>query len=654
LSLKTIAGALGLALILILLPATLAGADFRGTDMWGNLAPSSSGRVSAYPISYYQLDYYVDGPSVGLGGISAGDPVDKVIQVFAAFLFMIATFAMRTVIAIFDWAFNVDIIGGRHGVIGPVGSATKHLYTSTFVPLLATVVLIFGAWFTAKVLSRRFGEAGVGFLRVVCLAAAALVIILNPISTIGKAASLSNDLAGGVASGTTGANGGHDVSDRLFDTFIYKPWAVLEFGGLKRCVSSAEDSDGFPKPVATDASNISTCRDVFRQSNGYGGYATKFLSYPPGSEKRKSVFKAIEDGQAPSDPHIPGWRVDKADAPAVDMMQGGGAVQRLAYVCLLTLGIISAILLLGLMCFGALFASLGLMVLLALAPVMLIVAMIPPLHGVFWSWASWIGKFLIAKVVYALVLSAAIGVSAGLIAVGGSNGYLFAFGAQAILFIGIFIFRKKLSAIITSKREYHKSEQSGKAFITGAAATAVGVVSAPVAAAGAAKEWGKQQRVSRQQHASDPQTSSPDASSDDSGAYKPGTGQKVADSSSPPASAGREYSPAPPLGTPDGDATAYWNEHGLEPSYLPSAKESQTGVYDTVAPERGDDPVSTRSFQEEYEQARVDREPQPYGEQRKAPAVDPLTHDKPPRHDPARTMPLAEQLEQERAKAPSQ
>jgi hypothetical protein len=128
LSLKTIAGALGLALILILLPATLAGADFRGTDMWGNLAPSSSGRVSAYPISYYQLDYYVDGPSVGLGGISAGDPVDKVIQVFAAFLFMIATFAMRTVIAIFDWAFNVDIIGGRHGVIGPVGDeASLHV-----------------------------------------------------------------------------------------------------------------------------------------------------------------------------------------------------------------------------------------------------------------------------------------------------------------------------------------------------------------------------------------------------------------------------------------------------------------------------------------------------------------------------------------------
>jgi hypothetical protein len=645
LTFKTIASVLGLVLVLVLLPATLASGDFRGTDMWGNLAPSSSGRVSAYPISYYQLDYYVDGPSVGFGGISAGDPVDKVIQVFAAFLFMIATFAMRTVIAIFDWAFNVDIISGRHGVIGPVGAATKHLYKSTFAPLLITVVLIFGAWFTAKVLSRRFGEAGIGFVRVICLAAAALMIIINPISTIGKAASLSNDLAGGVASGTTGANGGHDVSDRLFDTFIYKPWAVLEFGGLKRCVSSSEDSDGFPKPVATDASNRSTCRDVFRQSsNGYGGYATKFLSYAPGSEKRKSVFKAIEDGTTPSDPHISGWRVDKADAPAVDMMQGAGAVQRLAYVCLLTAGIISAILLLGLMCFGALFASLGLMVLLAVTPVMLIVAMVPPLHGIFWSWASWIGKFLIAKVTYALVLSAAIGVSAGLIAVGGSNGYLFAFGAQAILFIGLFIFRKKLAAIVTSKREYHKSEQSSKAFITGAAAAAVGAVSAPVAAAGAAKEWGKQ-RVSRQQHASDPQASDPssDVQSSDAqasdGAYKPGTGQKVADSSSPPASAGREYSP-----NLDDDGVNQ-DKPSTTVATMPSSDVHQT-------PERGGDPVPMKSFQQEYEQARA--EPQPYGEQRKAPAVDPLTRDKRPPNDPAPIMPLAEQLEQERAKAPSQ
>jgi hypothetical protein len=81
--LKTIAGALGLALILILLPATLAGADFRGTDMWGNLAPSSSrAGERKYPISYYQLDYYVDGPSVGFSGDLGGrHTVDKLVQV---------------------------------------------------------------------------------------------------------------------------------------------------------------------------------------------------------------------------------------------------------------------------------------------------------------------------------------------------------------------------------------------------------------------------------------------------------------------------------------------------------------------------------------------------------------------------------------------
>jgi hypothetical protein len=164
------------------------------------------------------------------------------------------------------------------------------------------------------------------------------------------------------------------------------------------------------------------------------------------------------------------------------------------------------------------------------------------LHGIFWSWASWIGKFLIAKVTYALVLSAAIGVSAGLMAVGGQNGYLFAFGAQAILFIGLFIFRKKLAAIVTSKREYHKSEQSSKAFITGAAAAAVGA-SQPLSPPPARPRSGARSasRVSSTPPILRRLAGRP--SSDDSGAYKPGTGQKVADSSSPPASAGREYSP---------------------------------------------------------------------------------------------------------------
>jgi hypothetical protein len=248
------------------------------------------------------------------------------------------------------------------------------------------------------------------------------------------------------------------------------------------------------------------------------------------------------------------------------------------------------------------------------------------------------GKFLIAKVIYAIVLSAALFVSAALIEVGGEMGYLFVFFLQGLLFIGLFVCRKSLIAPTMSRRDYGKSESSVKSFATGAATGALAVAAAPVAAAGAAGAAGKARidSIQKQRHAdkpSDTPKSAPVANQAD--AYKPGT--KTPDSSSPPATAGREYSPAPPVEEP---ASTSGTVATMPP---PIAEEQRNG-----------DPVPVKSFREDYEQARADREPQPYGEQRKAPAVDPLTHGKPPRNDPAPIAPLAEQIKQERAKTPSQ
>lgn len=648
---RSIAGALGLALVLVLLPATLAVGEFRGTDMWSNLMPGGSGGVANdVPISYYQLDYYVQDPHAGFSGVGAGDPLEKAIQITAAFIFMLATFAMRLAIYVFDWAFNLDIIGGRHGALTPVGTATQNLWTSTFLPLLKTAVVILGGWFAYKTLSRRFGEAGTGLLRAICLSAICLVIIFNPADTIGTASSLSKDLAGSIVSGTTGGNGGQSVSDRMFDTFIYKPWVVLEFSGLKHCVSSQHDDDGFPKPVGVDDQRRSICRNSVRQdSNGYGGYAEKFLRYPNGSDERKKLYEGIKDGEEPIDedktppePMFAGWNVDKADAPGVDMMQAGGAVQRLAYVLIITFGIVAAIMLLGLIAFAALFAQLGLLVLYGITPAMVLVAISPGMHGVFWGWAQWIGKFLVALVVYSVILAAAMGVSAAIMGIAGESGYLLALLLQSSLFIGLVVFRKKLAAPVTGRREYNKSEQGAKAFVTTAAAASVGAVTAPASTAA----WAVTKKLmDNQEHAADP-GAKPGAKS--GGASSDGS-PKPADSSSPPASAGREHSPAPPLDpanlpvTSDADQLRRWNapmennvadKHAVTPETTPTRQI------------RGDEPLS-KSFQEEYESAKVERA---NGQQ---PSPSPMPDPKLPARAGTNATPFSEALEQERAKTPN-
>src|SRR3954469_6679640 len=90
--------------LLFFASASIAYGSFRGSDMWSSIMPGSGahGLVNRYPISYYQLDYHVDGPSVGLTGASLGDPVAGIAQFMASAMFLVAAYLMRFVIAIFD------------------------------------------------------------------------------------------------------------------------------------------------------------------------------------------------------------------------------------------------------------------------------------------------------------------------------------------------------------------------------------------------------------------------------------------------------------------------------------------------------------------------------------------------------------------------
>jgi hypothetical protein len=588
--------------------------------MWSNVAPAESPGelVNRHPLTYYQLDVYIDGPGVGFSGISDGDPIARTMHNFAAFIFALAVFSMRLVISIFDWAFNLDIIGGRNGALDPVSKATQNLYTSTFAQLLTTAVLIMGGWLIYKLAARKFGDAGSGLARALVLATVALVIIFNPAATVGKASALTSELAGGIVSATTGAKGGASVSDRLFDTFIYRPWAVLNFGGLERCVSGEKDGDGFPVSTGVNDSDRKVCRNVLRRDGaGYGGYAPLFLRHAPGSDERKKAFESLRDGKP--DDEFPGWSVDKADAPAADLMQSEGAAQRLVYAFVFAFGIACAIVFIGLICLSALFLKLALLVLFAAAPAMVVAAFFPAAHGAVGGWLKLVGKVLIWQIVYAIVLSAAVGISAALMyAGGGGMGILVALILQALLFGGLVLKRKDLANAVTSKREYSHAENNTKSFVMTSASSAVGAMAAPVATVGAAAGAVKAKMSSRgQEPAPAPENvprNNPTKAEERAAGPPP-------DASSPPASAGREYSPAPPLQTTsDADQMRRWNEDAAEiqptrPAESPVAARAATAT-------REEEPVPSKSFQQDYEHARSERD-KPYGVQRSpAPQVE--------------------------------
>jgi hypothetical protein len=621
---RVVVGALGLALLLVLVPVTLAPAEFRGTDLWSNVAPGGvGGLVDRYPLSHYALDYHVDEPSVGFSGISSGDVPSLIAQFSASLVFLVLTWFMRVVIGAFDWAFSVDVVGGPHGVLTSVAGSAQHLYGYVVVPLLASAFALLGAWLVAKLLERRFGDIAGGVVRAVCLFVVAVVIIAHSNDTVGRAISIGNDLSSAVVSGTTGGNGARSVSDQLFTVFVYQPWVVLEFGGFKRCTGERTDKDGFPLSVAPDAPGAKTCHDVLHQgSDGHGGYAPRFLRYASGSKERDDEYRVLDRGEKTTDPQFAGYSVDRTDAPAVDLMQAGGAVQRVAFLSMLVVGIVGAVLLIGLLCFAALFAQLAAMLLLAATPIMVLVAIVPSAHGIFWGWARLLAKMLIVKVVYSVLLAAVVGVSAGVMAAAPVVSYAAAFAFQAALFVGVFACRKQLASRVTgaSKRDYRKAEGGAKSFVVGAGTAAVGAVAAPTAAAGAMASKSRD-HMWRQKPAVKPA----DKGSGDQGKTRP-------DSSSPPASAGREYSPSPPL---PADV----------PSVATATMPASTGRNGSASGEE-ERRMPIRSFKEDLELA---REQQKRGE---TPGTRPLERlvpaSRPPNGRVATRENLAQELEERR------
>jgi hypothetical protein len=476
-----------LALVLLAWPAAIA--EYRGSDLLGNIAPVSQaggGLVDRYPLSAYALDYHVD---VGITDLDGVAPM--IAQWAASQLWSATSFLVKCVIDLFTWAFSLDLLGGADGALGPIGAAITSLYENVIGEAwMVAAILIAGIWGIWKALvQRRYTETAGALAVSVGFVLIALFFVYQPQQTIGQASRWTNTLSLAFLSG---ANQGslhdpqqakHQVADHLFETLIYRPWVVLEFGGLSHCVDTEHtDQDGFPRPVSPHDPARDVCRDHLRTGrDGHGGYAPRYLKQPPGSDKRKAEYDALRQGEAPDDPQFAGYQVDKADAPAVDIQQAGGAFQRLTFSVVVFLGALGAVALLGTLSLAVILAQVVALVLLGFAPVALVIGIFPAAgHDLFRAWLGKLATAVFIKALYSLVIALVVAVSAALTAATGSLGFLFAFGLQTLFFWALFVYRKQITARLvaaTTGAAHHEGLPRASAVQRGAAAA-----SAPVTA----------------------------------------------------------------------------------------------------------------------------------------------------------------------------
>jgi hypothetical protein len=247
--------------------------EYRGSDLLGNISPESQsggGLVDRYPLSAYALDYHVD------LGITDPEGVPPMIAQWAASqLWNVTSFLVKCVIDLFTWAFSLDLLGGANGALAPIGAAITRLYENVIGEAwMVAAILIAGIWGLWKALvQRRYTETAGALAVSVLFVLIALFFVYQPERTIGQASRWTNTLSLAFLSG---ANRGslddpqqakHQVADHLFETLIYRPWVVLEFGGLSHCVDTGRtDDDGFPRPVSPTTpratSAATTCKRV--------------------------------------------------------------------------------------------------------------------------------------------------------------------------------------------------------------------------------------------------------------------------------------------------------------------------------------------------------------------------------------------------------
>src|SRR5215204_2972859 len=458
-------------------------AEYRGSDLLGNVAPASQaggGLVDRYPLSAYALDYHVD------VGITDPEGVPPMIAQWAASQLWSATsFLVKCVIDLFTWAFSLDLLGGADGALGPISNAITNLYENVIGQAwMVVAILIAGLWGIWKALvQRRYTETAGALALSLLFVLIALFFVYQPQRTVGEASRWTNTLSLAFLSGTNRGSlddpeqAKHQVADHLFDTLVYRPWVVLEFGGLNHCVDTGRtDDDGFPTPVSPHDPVRDVCRDHLKAGrDGHGGYAPRYLRQSPGSEERKAEYDALRNGEAPfGKEQFVGYEVDKADAPAVDIQQAGGAFQRLTFSIVVFLGALGAVVLLGTLSLAVILAQVVALVLLGFAPVALVIGIFPGAgHDVFRGWLTKLATAIFIKALYSLIIALVVAVSAALTAATDSLGFLFAFGLQTLFFWALFVYRKQITARLvtaTTGGEHHEGTPRASVVQRGATA----------------------------------------------------------------------------------------------------------------------------------------------------------------------------------------
>ncbi|MEX2024683.1 MAG: hypothetical protein WD993_06365, partial [Thermoleophilaceae bacterium] len=485
-------GVAAIAALVVLLahPAALG-----ASDVFSNVGPASQvpggSLIDAYPLGNYGLDGHFKAVEAGVfDGVDTSGIAPTIALFLAGVVWELTAFVATGAITLFTFAFSLDLLNGGgtggSGALAPVSEAVRSIYRTMFgEPWLIAAITLTGLWaiWHALVRGRYVETAGALGLSVIYLVIA-LAFVSQPQATIGEASRWTNAMSGAFLSlssegdVTSQGRAKRQAADQLFALLVYEPWVVLQFGGREHCVRADDGDDPASvavRPLSRDpGQDAALSRRLARSEeiraagkicvNNRNKYAPRFLKYPVHSDERDQHYDALDDGDASKAPEQDraGYRLGPADKPAADAMEKDGQYQRLLLAVVIFGGQLGAVALLGALSVAVILAQVVVLLLLAFAPVALVIGVFPGRgHDFFRSWLTKLAAFLVRKAVYSLILAVLLAVVAAVGDATASLGWLMGWGLQGAFFWSVLIWRKQLLGQITRATVGAAGDQGG-------------------------------------------------------------------------------------------------------------------------------------------------------------------------------------------------
>jgi hypothetical protein len=372
------------------------------------------------------------------------DFLDKTLNAIAGALFATVGWIISTAIKLFQWAFSMDLSNSFGDAVTAIVSALRE---SLYAPFLFAAVIVAGAWALWHGLFRRRGTlATEGMAWTLAALVAGTVFLTKPASVIGAADVLSTGLGRGILSAvsvadakkgpadgvTTRPTFGDDAADtqlrvsadRVWRTFVYTPWMVLQFGDvetgsrygerlLDAKIFTAEEGEAAYK--AGVAGDLGAMQALTQQKDRQYAQVSAEIMALPGAGAWFRGEKAVE-------------RIGVASLALVAALLAGG--------------------LLLLLSGGVFLAQLAFLILVVLAPIFLLLGIQPGAGRVLATrWVEVLVGLLVKRIAYAALLAVVLVVSGILLDATYPMGWAVAMVLQ-VLVMGAALFYRRPFAFI--------------------------------------------------------------------------------------------------------------------------------------------------------------------------------------------------------------